>query len=377
MKVKKIKISGVLFKLGYTVACCALGWYLHGRFAPQGTGGYTMGTPHVLVSELTKGDTSARKKYIAEAQAINAVDIMPQVSGYLEEILFKDGSFVAKDQNIFIIEQRKYQADVQAAEAVVKQLSAEFKRKTTLHKGGYVSDKEKDIAESNLHQAEAALDMARLNLEHTEIKSPIDGYIGKTLITKGNLVSPNSQKLARVVQMNPIRIAFSVSDKERSDFMQKASKAESVSLDVVLPNGQTRSISAQNLFFDNEVNPQTATIPVYVDFPNDDNLLIPGNYVDIYVRFSDKQEALLVPQVALIADVNGTYVLTVDGTGTVEQKYVTLGDVIEDKQIVLSGLNGDEQVIVQGLQKVRAGIQVNTTKVNQSNLTADKVQGEK
>ena len=90
MKVKKIKISGIMIKLGYTVACCALGWYLHGRFAPQNAGGYNMGTPHVLVSELAKGDISARKKYIAEAQAINAVDIIPQVSGYLEEILFKD-----------------------------------------------------------------------------------------------------------------------------------------------------------------------------------------------------------------------------------------------------------------------------------------------
>ena len=164
MKVKKIKVSGIFLKLGYTVACCALGWYLHGRFAPQNAGGYNMGMPHVLVSELTKGDISAKKKYIAEAQAINAVDIMPQVSGYLEEILFKDGSFVEKDQNIFVIEQRKYLADVQAAEAVVKQLTAEFNRKKTLHKGGYVSDKEKDIAESNLQQAEAALDMARLNL---------------------------------------------------------------------------------------------------------------------------------------------------------------------------------------------------------------------
>ena len=171
--------------------------------------------------------------------------------------------------------------------------------------------------------------------------------------------------------MNPIRIAFSVSDKERSDFLKKTVNAESVLLDVVLPNGQTQSISAQNLFFDNEVNPQTATIPVYVDFPNNDHLLVPGNYVDVYVRFNDKEEVLLVPQVALIADVNGTYVLTVDENATVEQKYVTLGDVIEDKQIVLSGLNGDEQVIVQGLQKVRAGIQVNTTKVGQNTSGSD------
>ena len=187
MKVKKIKVSSILLKLTYSVACCALGWYLHGRFAPGSSAGFVQETPHVLVSDLSKSDTSAKKKYIAEVEAINSVDIVPQVSGYLEEILFKDGAFVEKDQNIFIIEQRKYKADVQAAEAAVKQLEAEFKRKKTLHKGGYVSDKEKDIAESNLEQAKAALDMAKLNLEHTEIKSPISGYIGKALITTGNL----------------------------------------------------------------------------------------------------------------------------------------------------------------------------------------------
>ena len=363
MKVKKIKVSSILFKLTYSVACCALGWYLHGRFAPQSNAGYAQQTPHVLISELSKSDTSAKKKYIAEVEAINSVDIIPQVSGYLEEILFKDGAYVEKDQEIFIIEQRKYLADVQAAEAAVKQLEAEFKRKKTLHRGGYVSDKEKDIAESNLEQAKAALDMARLNLEHTQIKSPISGYIGKALVTTGNLVSPNSQKLARVVQSSPIRVVFSVSDKERSDFIQNIQSTENVTIDIVLPNGKTESMPAKNMFFGNEVDPMTATIPVYVESANTDNLLVPGNYVDIFVGFNDKTESLLVPQVAISADVNGSYVMVVDNEGIVSQKYITLGDIIEDKQIVLDGLNGDEQVVIQGLQKIRPGIQVNSTKV--------------
>jgi membrane fusion protein (multidrug efflux system) len=120
---------------------------------------------------------------------------------------------------------------------------------------------------------------------------------------------------------------------------------------------------AKNMFFGNEVNPATATIPVYVETPNTDNLLVPGNYVDIHVGFSNKTDSLLVPQVALSADVNGSYVMVVDNEGTVSQKYITLGDVIEDKQIVLGGLNGDEQVVIQGLQKIRPGIKVNSTKV--------------
>lgn len=365
MKVTKIKISGLILRLVYTVLCCALGWYLHGRFAPPAAQGYTAQTPHVLVSELTKSDTSAKKKYIAEVEAINSVDIIPQVSGYLEQILFKDGSFVEKGQNIFLIEQRKYKADVQAAEAAVKQLTAEYKRKQTLHKGGYVSDKEKDIAESDLEQAKANLDLARLNLDYTEVKSPISGFIGKALVTTGNLVSPNSEKLARVVQMQPIRIVFSVTDKARSTFMKKAKEAKNIFVDVVLPNGQVQTIEPKNMFFGNEVNPQTATIPVYIETDNADKLLIPGNYVDVYVGFSSKNESLLVPQVALNADVNGNYVMVVDKDGIVEQKYIELGSVVEDKQIVTAGLNGDEQVIIQGLQKVRPGSKVNFTVVSE------------
>ena len=87
MKVKKIKVSSILLKLTYSVACCALGWYLHGRFAPVSGAGFVQETPHVLVSDLSKSDTSAKKKYIAEVEAINSVDIIPQVSGFMGRIL--------------------------------------------------------------------------------------------------------------------------------------------------------------------------------------------------------------------------------------------------------------------------------------------------
>lgn len=364
MKVKKIKSSNIFWKLGYSLFCCWLGWYLHGKFAPAYMPQTGTDTPHVLIDGLKKSDISARKKYIAQVEAINSVDIVPQVSGYLEEILFDDGAFVNKGDSIFIIEQRKYKADLKSAQAAVKQLQNEYTRITSLHRSKYVSDKERDIAESNLLQAEAALDLAALNLEHTEIKSPISGYIGKALVTEGNLVSPNTPKLARVVQTQPIRIAFSVSDKERSVFMQKAKEAKGVYVDIVLPNGKIDTTMAKNLFFDNEVNPDTATIPVYVESDNRENLLVPGNYVDIYFRFDNGQQALLVPQVALSADVNGSYVMVVDADGSVSQKYIELGDVIDDMQVVKSGLQGDEKVVVQGLQKVRVGTKVNVTDIS-------------
>lgn len=360
MKVKKIKNKNILKKSLSAILLMLIGAYLHAVSTPNMNANWGSNEPpYVLTRPLSKTDISAKKKYIAEIEAINSVDIIPQVSGYLEEILFENGSEVKVGDEIFIIEQTQYKADLERAQAQVKQLSKQYERISSLNEQKYASDKEIDLAESNLRQAKASLEIAKLNLEHSVIKSPINGRIGKALVTKGNLVSPNGSKLARIVQTNPIRITFSVSDKERSQFISKISSSENIYFDIKLPNGKINTIDAKNLFFDNEVNKGTATIPVYIDAPNDDNLLVPGNYVDIYVRFQDKNETILVPQMALMADIEGTYVMCVNDNNKVEQKYITLGDVVGDKQIVLNGLDGTEKVIVQGLQKVAHGITVN------------------
>lgn len=359
MKVKKIKSSKVIRNSVYAIVFMCIGAWGHSIIKPnmenmQGS----QEPPYVITRGLKKADVSEKKKYIAEVEAINSVDIIPQVSGYLEEILFEDGAEVKAGQKIFIIEQTQYNADLEKAEAAVKQLSKQYTRISSLNKQKFASDKEIDLAESNLRQAKADLEIAKLNLEHSEIKSPITGRIGKAKITKGNYVSPSSGSLARVVQTNPIRIAFSVSDKERNVFMEKAASSENIYIDIKLPNGKTQTTKADNLFFDNEFNPETATLPVYVDVANNDNLLISGNYVDIYVRFNVKKEAILVPQTALMSDINGSYVLTVNKDNIVEQKYLKLDGVKDDMQVVLAGLNGDEHVIVQGLQKATPGTKV-------------------
>ena len=368
MKVKKIKNEKIIRRAIYAVAFMGIGAWIHAMTMPDMSA--FMGPkepPRVLTRNLSKGDVSQKKKYIAEVEAINSVDIVPQVSGYLEQILFENGAEVKKGDKIFVIEQTQYKADLEKAEAAVKQLQKQYERVSSLNKQKFASDKEIDLAESNLRQAKAQLEIARLNLEHSEIKSPISGKIGKALVTIGNLVSPSSGRLARVVQTNPVRIAFSVSDKERSVFMEKAAAAETVYVDIVLPNGKTATSKAENLFFNNEVNQETATIPVYLDFDNSENLLVPGNYVDIYVRFKTAQEALLVPQQALMSDINGNYVMVVKEDNTVEQRYVKLGDIMEENQVVLNGLKGNEKVIVQGLQKVTAGAVVNPTHLNEDN----------
>lgn len=316
--------------------------------------------PYVLTRSLIKGDISEKKKHIAKVEAINSVDIVPQVSGYLEKILFESGSDVKKGENIFVIEQTQYIADKEKAEAALERTQKQYNRLSTLNKSKYTSDKDLEETESELRQAKAELEIAKLNLEHSEIKSPIDGRIGKALVSVGNYVNPSTGKLARIVQTSPIRIAFSVSDKERLMIMKNSeSVSESAFVEIVLPNGDVRKAETKNFFVDNEVDATTATIPVYLDVENSDNFLVPGNYVDIYIHFTAAQDAFLVPQQALMSDINGTYVMIVNSDNKVEQKYITLGTVMGENQEVKSGLNGDEKVIVQGLQKVAVGMTVN------------------
>lgn len=371
MKIVRLKNKKIIRKIVWAGFFVAVGFGLHMYLTPDYA---AMQTPHVTpfvsVKALSKRDVSLKKKFIAEVEAINSVDIVPQISGYLEQILFKDGAFVHAGDTLFIIEQEKFKAAVQAAEANVEkaksdliQIENDYHRQEKLYKEKFTSKATLEVAENKFNQAKAAikqaeadLELAQINLGYTEIKAPIDGYIGKALVSVGNYVNPSIQSLARIVQTDPIRIGFSVSDKERMTFLDEVKKINNPTrFELVLPNGEIQPISIENMFSDNEINPDTATIPVYVDYKNPDKKLIPGNYVDILVGFGAEQDALVVPLIALAQDINGSYVMTVNDDNTVEQKYLELGRVIDDVQEVKSGLSETDKVIVQGLQKVQAG----------------------
>ena len=362
MKVRKIASRKIYLNALYAICLVLFGWYLNSRLSPKTTG-FVKETPSVQVSGLKKQDISPRKKFIAQVEAINSVDVIPQVSGYIEEIKFDNGTQVKEGDILFVIEQRRYKDNLKAAKATRKQLAADYKRMVSLHEKQFISDKELESSESSLKNAEAAEDLARLDLEYTEVKSPINGTIGKALVTVGNLVSMNTQKLARIVQTDPIRIVYSVSDKQRLEFREKMNEDVDLYVDIVMSDGKVISQPANNIFVGNEVNATTATIPVYIDVENKDGALVPGNYVDIYMRATMQQMALTVPQTALAEDVHGTYVMTVKKTEDsnryiAEQKYIKLGDVIDDRQVVLSGLDENDFVVVEGIQKVRNGGEV-------------------
>ncbi len=374
MKILKFKKKSLLRKVIYAALFTALGYYLHALTTPDYAAMMQHpGDPFVTVRELSKKDLTDKKKFIAEAEAVNSVDLVPQVSGYLEKVLFEDGSFVHAGDVLFVIEQDKFkaaleaaQADLEKAKADLIQIESDYKRQVKLYKDKVTSKATLEAAEnryaqakSNIKQAEANLKTAQINMDYTEIKAPISGYIGKALVSKGNAVGPSVPSMARIVQTDPIRIAFSVSDKERIAFLNSIKDSDSdIRFEIVYPTGDIQTADISALFSDNEVNPETASVFVYLDLKNENKALIPGNYVDILVSRGQPQKSLVVPLTALAQDINGTYVLTVNDEQIVEQKYITLGKISGAYQEVLDGLNEQDKVIVQGLQKVQAGAKV-------------------
>ena len=332
------------------------------------------GQTSVLTQTLHKRPVAIGKTFIAKVEAINASDVTPQVSGYIDQVLFKDGSFVKEGDVLFIIDQARYKAAVTAAEAALdkavaseKQIESDYHRELSLYNEKMLSKADLEVAESNLANAkanvkaaQASLDLAKLDLEYTEVRSPISGYIGKALLTKGNYANASASKLARVIQMDPIRVVFSITDKERLSGMDQLT-THSPDIQIELPNGDRVNIPSAHVFSDNEINAQTATMAVYAQSDNKDGKLIPGNYVNLTVSMDKFRPVILIPQTAVAQDASGQYVMTVNADNTVLKKYVTVGEMVEDKYVVVSGLEEGDRIVPVGHQKLQNGQQVNVS----------------
>ncbi|MBQ9970536.1 MAG: efflux RND transporter periplasmic adaptor subunit [Elusimicrobiaceae bacterium] len=352
-----------------------LGFVIKGKLSGGAQMNYgAAGQTSVLTEKVYKRPVALGKTFIAKVEAINASDVTPQVSGYIDKVLFKDGSFVKEGDVLFVIDQARYKAAVSAAEAslekakaTLKQIESDYNRELSLYKEKMLSKADLEVSESNLANAkanvkaaQASLDLAKLDLAYTEVRSPISGYVGKALMTKGNYTNAASSKLARVIQMDPIRVVFSVTDKERLAGMDQL-LTSNPDIQVSLPNGETIEIAGASLFTDNEINADTATMAVYAQSTNADRKLIPGNYVNVTVSASKFMPSILIAQTAVAQDASGQYVMTVNAENVVVQKYITVGDAVENQYVVISGLEEGDRVVPIGHQKLQNGQKVNVS----------------
>jgi len=343
-----------------------------GSAAPPGPGGD--GPVTVGVVAVTVQDVNPAAEYVGHVEAVQAVDIRARVEGFLREVHFREGARVRAGDVLYVIEQDLYKARVDASKAQVAQAEAaldraeRYLRRLQAARSESVPATDMDNAVAARAEAAARLQAAiaqlavdHIQLAYTVVSSPITGRIGKTAYTVGNLVNPASGVLARVVQEDPIRVVYAVSENDmtavRSALREAASGAKHRVLapSLRLADGTLYPHAGAVEFVDNQVDAATGTIAVRAAFPNPEGVLIPGQYVTVLVKNRDPKPMPVVPQAAVLVDQKGKYVLTVDQAGQVVARPVSLGPAVGTAWAVVSGLTEGERVIVQGIQKVRPG----------------------
>ena len=351
------------------------------HFYGQKTGEMQMPSINVTVAEAKEEVINNPKTYVALVEAINSVDVVAKVSGSLDKVNFVEGSFVKKDDPLFIIDKDTYQANYNLAKAQLESAKAnltkterDYNRQKQLSAKNIASKATYDTAESAYLQAKAAvsqaqaqLDLAKIDLDNTEVKAYIDGYIGKTNVTVGNYVNASGEPLARVVQVNPIRIAFSLTDREYLE-MQAAGERNlnDFVVNIELASGEIFKEKLTKVFVDNEVNLGTATVAVYADINNDKGLLKPGAYVKMFITSANPKKGIVVPEVAIMQDEEQAQVYVVNADNIAVLRNVKLGESYDGKQVIESGLKIGEKVIVSGQQNrmMRSGAEVKIAAAN-------------
>ena len=324
---------------------------------------------------------------VGTAEAISTVDIRAQITGQLQEILFSPGEDVHKGQPLFVLDRRPLEAAQRQAEAIVakdeaqlKNAAAERERAEDLLRRGILAraDYDTNVAtaaalEATLSADKAQADEARLNLQYTEIASPLDGRTGALNVHVGDLVRTNdAQPLVTINQVAPIYVTFSVPARFLNDIRQ-ASVHRPLTVTATgqrdsMPGSQqdtktpSSALSAQGdvTFIDNAVDSTTATIKLKATFPNYDLTVWPGLFVQVSLQLSLQAHAIVVPAIAVQTSQQGQYVYLVKADRTVELRRVTVDRQQGDVTVIADGLTGGEEIVTEGQLRLAPGARVST-----------------
>ncbi len=331
----------------------------------------------VEIGYATKGDYYPKNESVGRVEAKYSVDVVARINGWLQKRYFKEGAFVKKGQTLFLIQPNEYQIAVQQAEAAVRQSEAalinaekELVRAKELVKNDFVSKSYYDNALATRDQNRATRDVnkanlaaAKLNLSYTKITSPVDGRVGKILITEGNLVNSQSGTLARIVSTSPIYVYFTIKSEDYIAYRKyrmenNLPKDPGMNVQIRLSDGSLYKEQGKIEFMNNEVDKTAGTISVRATFQNKDNLLVPGDFVNVTATAKEPIKVVLVPQIAVSDSTEGTYVWLVDENNTAQQKYIKIDKQEGDNWIVTEGLEPGQRVIESGFQRLKAGTPV-------------------
>ncbi len=336
--------------------------------------------PTVTVMTPVKQTVTRYLEATGSMAAINTVNLVARVSGFIQSINYKDGDQVKAGTTLFVIEPEPYklkleqaQASQASAEASLRQLEAEYKRQTDLAQRQIASQATLETALANRDGGKAKLDSAKadtaqaeINLGYTEVKAPFDGVVSARQVSLGDLVGASGPtQLATIVQTDPIYVNFNLNERDvlrvREEIrrlgltqadLKKVPVEVGLQTDTGYPHKGTLDYAAPT------INASTGTLAVRGILQNPTRVLLPGYFVRVRVPEDEEKDALLVPDAALGSDQSGRYVLVVNKDNVVEQRKVEIGPLVNELRVIEKGLNPDDRVIVAGLLRAIPGQKV-------------------
>ena len=342
-------------------------------------------TVEVVVDEVVLEPYQPRSQYVGRLQAQDDVTIEARITGYLLSREFAEGEVVQAGDVLYTIDASEYEAALARARAdlaaaVANQANAmrNYKRGKDLLPKGAISEAEMDDliarkldADARIESAKAQVTSAEVNLGFTTIHAPITGRIGRSTASVGDLVGPNTGYLTTLVSDDPIEALFQISEATyvaavgrgfgrelEADFVRR------LEVTLQLTNGTQFPEVGRIDYFANRIDRTTGTLEARALIPNPHSQLLPGQYVQVILQDTQLLEGLFLPQAAVQADQQGSFVLIVDGGSTVERRNVALGDRREDMVLVRQGVHEGDRVIVRGLQQVRPGMPVQVKSIH-------------
>jgi multidrug efflux system membrane fusion protein len=351
-----------------TLALIAIAGCSHG---PVDTFGEREAVP-ILAAKVVQKTVSDSIRAIGRVEAFSTVDVKAQINGQVMQVHFRQGQDVKQGDPLFTIDPRPFQAALEQAQANLakdraqyRQAAADERRYATLLKQNVSSRQQYDQVEAtaaalsaSIQADEAAVQTARLNLEYTEIRAPIDGRTGDLLVHAGNLVKPDADTAMVVInQVHPVYVAFAIPEQklpEVREFMAEHKLAVQVSL----PGQQGPVESGELSFVDNSVDAKTGTINLKGEFANTDARLWPGEFVNTTLVLRDHPGAILVPSQAVQTGQQGSFVFVVQPDMKATIRPVVIGESIDNQTVVTSGLKPGETVVTDGQLRLIPGATV-------------------
>lgn len=334
-------------------------YVIYSMVMPHGGGFGPQGAASVGVAEVVQKKLRLSHEYSGRLVAVEQAEIRPRVSGVIQQVHFVDGAIVNAGDPLFTIDPRPYEATYQSAKARAALAESELKRAEVLIKEKAVPQRDYDQKKNDAEVARADLTRASLDLEYTQVKSPITGRVSRAEMTKGNLVDAgaSSPLLATVVTYNPLYVDFDIDEATYLEYARAHATTRDqissipVSINLVGDTGAGRTAHVES--FDNRLNATSGTVRVRVTLDNPDGVLVPGLFAHVKLGAPAETDKLLITDRAVGTDQNKKFVVVVGDDNKAMHRDVTLGALSDDGlRVVEDGLKPGEKIIVSGLQRV-------------------------